>query len=90
MTSHSRCCRFCLKFQGDDICAQYHKTPPDGFAARCRHFEQGEPPREVQRVCSECERFDEDESGKWCRLPDTDDGWITFRTVREGMKCPLG
>lgn len=89
MISHSRCCRSCLKFQGDGICAQYHKMPPDGFAARCRHFELSRSPQKVKRACSECERFDEDENGKWCRLPDTADGWITFRPVREGMECPL-
>lgn len=72
------------------ICSQYGKAPPaDSFAERCRHFEQGEPPQEVQRVCSECERFDTDETGtSWCRLPDTGE-WITYRPIRERMRCPL-
>lgn len=98
MTSHSRCCRSCLKFQGDGICAQYHKTPPDGFAARCRHFEAAPYDtqqkilsnihRPAERLCSLCPRHDMDDFGEWC-LVNCSGKQITWRPLYQDSPCPL-
>ena len=35
---HDMDCSVCLNLQDDGLCIQYGKEPPEGFAARCRHY----------------------------------------------------
>jgi hypothetical protein len=86
----TKSCYNCARLQEDGVCAHYNKIPPQGFGARCSHFEQGEVIEEpAPQPCDDtCNRFDQDDQGGWCLLYNKG-GVLAYRPVRGEMECPL-
>ena len=82
-------CNHCTKLV-DGICAAYGRQPPSPeFAEKCRHYDL-DPLAVIapEKVCADCHRYDQDETGEWCLYREEAD-CVTFRPVALVEQCPL-
>lgn len=72
------------------ICQHYRKEPPKGFSAKCKFIDQlPEPEQQHGRICKECHRYDQDDTGEWCLFREDDKEYV-FRPVYIAQNdCPL-